>query len=187
MTASTPSETRAPRWLAPVAALRRHRGRLAAAELPAAPVAETSEAAWVAPIGPWRVMFDPGLGCELLEPRRPTPLPGAPAWLPGVVNLRGNLVPVFDLAQCADPPQRTVSPRLLAVGEGEAAAVLAIGGMPFRHDPNTFGPPLADPPAALPPALAGAIRDAWRIDGELWLACDLPALFSELGRQAGRA
>lgn len=174
---------RPPGWRSPVAALARHRERLAGAPLPGVTTVAAPAPRWAVPAGPWHLLFDPGLGCELLEPRPVTPLPGAPPWLPGVVNLRGTLVPVFDPASLAE--RSAAGARLLAVGAGEEAAVLRVAGMPFTQDPAVLGTPLASLPA-LPEPLAAAAERAWQGDDGFWLACDLPALFRALGREAGR-
>lgn len=178
---------RPPARLPPVAALQRHRGRLEGVRLPVEPaVAEAVPATrWAVAVGPWQLLFDPTLGCELLEAQQLAFLPGAPTWLPGVVNLRGALVPVFDPALLAGAGSNAAGVRLLAVGTGEATAVLRVRGMPFRQDPGGLGPP--SPPPELPPVLAGAVARAWsRADG-IWLDCDLPGLFEALGARAGSA
>ena len=43
---------------------------------------------------------------EILQPQRVTPVPRAPAFVEGVVNLRGAIVPVVDLRKrlAAGPP-----------------------------------------------------------------------------------
>lgn len=184
MTSEQPGRLRRPRRLPPVAALLRDRERLAGASPPAAVDAPAPQTRWAVAVGPWYLLFEAALGCELLEPRRPALLPGAPVWLAGVVNLRGTLAPVFDPAALAGGEAGEA--RLLAVGEGEAAAVLRVHGMPFRQDPGELGAPQA-PPAALPPLLAGAVQAAHHSGGRPWLDCDLPALFTVLGREAATA
>lgn len=178
---------RPPTRLPPVAALQRHRERLAGARLPAEPAAEGAVPAtlWAVAVGPWQLLFDPALGCELLEAQQPAFLPGTPAWLPGAVNLRGALVPVFDPALLEGAGGSAAGEGLLAVGTGEATAVLRVRGMPFRQDPDGLGPP--SPLPELPSVLAGAVARAWCAADGIWLDCDLPGLFEALGARAGSA
>ncbi|MGE5466170.1 MAG: chemotaxis protein CheW [Ignavibacteria bacterium] len=60
-------------------------------------------------------------------------LPGTPAWVRGVANLHGNLLPVVDLAGffglAEAGPGR---PMLLVLGHGEAAVATIISGAPQR-------------------------------------------------------
>ena len=48
-------------------------------------------------IGDFRFVHDLNLPVELMELPRCFELPNASVWFSGLVNLRGNLVPVFDL------------------------------------------------------------------------------------------
>ena len=48
---------------------------------------------------------------EIREWEAPTPLPGVPAYIKGVTNLRGNVVPVVDLAERLGWTPSTIHPR----------------------------------------------------------------------------
>lgn len=54
---------------------------------------------------------------EIIRPQKLTPLPKAPAFIEGVINLRGAVIPVVDLRKRFDMQQRdvTASTRLLIV------------------------------------------------------------------------
>ncbi|UXI69143.1 chemotaxis protein CheW [Tahibacter amnicola] len=76
----------------------------------------------------------------LLPAARPTemvrratlcPIPNVPAWFAGVLNLRGTLVPVFDLvAELFGESRRQASPSVLVVGTGETAFAIPIATEP---------------------------------------------------------
>ena len=52
---------------------------------------------------------------EILECAVLTKVPGAPAWVRGVINLRGAVVPVVDLAVTFGMPQTEITPRTCVV------------------------------------------------------------------------
>jgi purine-binding chemotaxis protein CheW len=52
---------------------------------------------------------------EILECAVLTKVPGAPAWVRGVINLRGAVVPVVDLAVKFGMPQTEITPRTCVV------------------------------------------------------------------------
>jgi len=73
---------------------------------------------------------------EVLRYRAPTPLPGAPELIDGVVDLRGALIPVVDLARALGRLRPEARPKRIAVVEirghvlGLAAQdVLAVGAI----------------------------------------------------------
>jgi twitching motility protein PilI len=65
---------------------------------------------------------------ELLAPPALTPVPGTQAWLMGVANVRGNLVPVIDLARFlfGERTQHTERTRLLVVRQGGGSVALVV-------------------------------------------------------------
>jgi twitching motility protein PilI len=65
---------------------------------------------------------------ELLAPPTLTPVPGTQAWLMGVANVRGNLVPVIDLARFlfGERTQHTERTRLLVVRQGGGSVALVV-------------------------------------------------------------
>ncbi|RDJ00220.1 chemotaxis protein CheW [Dyella solisilvae] len=65
---------------------------------------------------------------ELLAVPSLTPVPGTQAWLLGVANVRGNLVPVIDLARFlfGERTQLTERTRLLVVRQGAGSVALMV-------------------------------------------------------------
>ena len=52
---------------------------------------------------------------EIIECGALTRIPGAPVWIRGVINLRGSVVPVIDLAIKFGLPQTAITPRTCVV------------------------------------------------------------------------
>jgi len=68
---------------------------------------------------------------EVAEFDRPTPVPGTPRELLGVRNLRGEVLPVFDLAAVLGIPPEAEPERLVVVDDRGRRAGLATRGV---HD-----------------------------------------------------
>jgi purine-binding chemotaxis protein CheW len=68
---------------------------------------------------------------EILPPQRITPVPGAPAFIEGVVNLRGKIIPVIDVRKrlkSGTPPLR-FRPKLLVCLVGRRRVGLMVDGV----------------------------------------------------------
>lgn len=105
-------------------------------------------------------------------------LPRAPAWFPGMANLHGALVPVFDPAELFGVAHdEGAKPMLLVLGHGDGRAGIVIDGLPVRLR-------LADGDrienAATSQRLAACTDAAWWSDGADWLGLQVGALLEQL-------
>jgi purine-binding chemotaxis protein CheW len=69
---------------------------------------------------------------EVLSPREVTPVPDAPAWIEGVINLRGTLVPVVNVRRRLDgegTPDPRLRPRWLIIFVGHRRFALSVDGV----------------------------------------------------------
>ena len=109
-------------------------------------------------------------GSEVVEARAIAAMPNAPRWLAGVMNLRGNPVPVFDLCAALDLPRNDESQKsmVLVLDKGEQAAGLLIDGMPRVVPP---GKPI-DQPTSLPARLVPFAPQALAAGDGVWLEFD---------------
>lgn len=110
-----------------------------------------------------------GLQAEIWPSPRLAPLPGSHRWLLGLVNLRGTLAPVYELAGSLgwkEPP--VAEQRVLILGESEERVGLVIHGDP---KPLTLHRAPAPPP---PDALARFVGSSFRAEnGELFWELEL--------------
>jgi len=106
-------------------------------------------------------------------------VPNGPPWLLGLINLRSNLVPVFDLATiCALECQQNKQDRwILVLDKGESSAALTIDGQPKALTQLSALNRLP----SLPTALRGAVTGGFTADRDVWLELDHRAFFSTLG------
>ncbi|MGQ0504651.1 MAG: chemotaxis protein CheW [Myxococcaceae bacterium] len=68
---------------------------------------------------------------EILPPQKVTPVPGAPAFVEGVTNLRGKVIPVVDLRKQlgSGPPPPKFRPKLLVCLVGRRRVGLLVDGV----------------------------------------------------------
>ncbi len=135
---------------------------------PAAKVALARERRWRGlRIGNLGLLVAHDSGGELLEEARIYPLPSTPAWCRGLLNLRGQLIPAFDLHERFNltrlrPPQQW----WLVLGKDADAVAVAIDALPQSL--------LVDEaaiirPDAIPTDLRAYVGQAYRVAEELWL------------------
>ena len=120
------------------------------------------------------------IGREVIESLAICPLPVTAAWFSGLVNLRGNLVPVFDLHRLfGEAIDDNDTRRLLVIDKGERAIAIPIDDLPrplHGLEPITQIPPV-------PASLEDHIRSAAVHDQNLWLEIDITSFFESLGER----
>ena len=115
-------------------------------------------------------LIRPGTGSEVVEARGIAAMPNSPRWLAGVMNLRGNPVPVFDLCAALELARNDESQKsmVLVLDKGERAAGLLIDGMPRVVPEGTS----IDLPTSLPARLAPFAPQALATGDAVWLEFD---------------
>lgn len=118
--------------------------------------------------------------CEVLDKIQVNTLPNVHHWVSGILNLRGNLVPVFDLRvvleeAVIDNKKR----RLFAIDRGDKAVALWIDGLPEITDRAALQPLQKLP--VLPELLQHFVIGGYQLNGQVWLDVKLNALFKALG------
>ena len=129
-------------------------------------------------VGALGLLIQPGSGSEVMQMPKIWTLPGAPPWLLGLVNLRGNLVPVYELRQVLSLGQRSaeVKPLVLIFDQGDKAVGVVIEDFPR---PLTALSPLPHMPQ-LPTALSGHVHKGYIKDETIWLEFDHGSFFQAL-------
>jgi twitching motility protein PilI len=133
-------------------------------------------------IGACRFVHDLSLAVELIELPRRYDLPNSSAWFSGLVNLRGNLVPVFDLKSLFGVSGPVgYRQMLLVIGSGERIAALVIDGTP-DHITVDAGSRIADP-QHVPEILQQCMKGAYEYAGEVWYQLNYEGLFESLAKR----
>jgi twitching motility protein PilI len=133
-------------------------------------------------IGTCRLVHDLSLAVELIELPRCYDLPNSSAWFSGLVNLRGNLVPVFDLKSLLGTNGQTGNRQmLLVIGSGEKVAGLVIDGTP-DHITIDVGRRV-EQPGNVPEILREYLQGAYEYAGQIWYQVDYEGLFQSLAQR----
>lgn len=125
--------------------------------------------------------------CEVVRQEQIYEVPNTAAWVLGIINLRGNLVPVFDLMKRLDEfSTRHTDARLLVFDRGELAVAIYIDGLPvgLEIDPQDNSQ-MTTIPQELPAVLRAHVGAAYRVGGNTWMELDHRGLFEELLSDAG--
>lgn len=116
---------------------------------------------------------------EIIEQIHPCSIPNTPKWLTGVINVRGNLIPIFDLRLMLDLDEGQQSERLLILGEGSKAVGLYIDALPVIVERLEE----AESMPHVPELLANHIRGLYMHNKDVWLDLSFDELFKELGER----
>ena len=131
-------------------------------------------------IGELGLLIDPDAGSEVLAVPSVTPLPDAPPAFLGLINLRGNLVPLYELRVLLGmgQAQAGADTKVLVFGQGEQAVGVLIDGYPRALSALS---PLPDLPL-LPDALQAHVLAGYMQDRTVWLEFDHSSFFDEACR-----
>ena len=168
------------RWLAPSAALSRFTPPEGAMIGMRQPV-EARRARFGFRVGELRLLIKPDARSEVMMQTSISSFPNMPEWFVGVMNLRGNLVPVFDVRLFLEAGESDLSKRttVLVFDQGSDMVGMIIDGLPQSV---TLGAVLQSTPP-LPEAIQESVDAAYMIDDMVWLDFDHQKFFAMLGGQ----
>jgi len=139
-------------------------------------------------IGRYGFLSRPGLSGEVVVAPVIYRVPLAPPWLAGVLNQRGNIVPVFELSYLTEGAPHTPSAEpdaadrgervVVVLGKGDEAVGLFADGLPRALAPAAEPPPSLG--SSLPEIVADYMRPAFSRDGVVWMELDYAGLFRSL-------
>lgn len=175
---NTNSQTPGAGLLKPSEALTRFRGTLTTGVARATSTTQTCYGFRVGSIG---LLIELHTASEVFIQVPIQPLPNAAAGFHGLCNLRGNIVPVYDLETLLEIPCDQAARLLLVLGKGETAV-----GVLIRELPGLLPLEQAHPVSQLPPLpewLGEHVLQGYLKDNTLWLAIDQQALFATLAKR----
>ena len=133
-------------------------------------------------IGPLRLMVAPSVLNEVLQEVPVYGLPGSPPWIAGLLNLRGNLVPVFDLHRFFGLTKLIDQGRnLLALDRGAATACVYVDDLPERVTMERQAGNL--PP--MPTGLKEHVGRGFSGNGSIWMEFSHASFFRSLASAQG--
>lgn len=172
-----PDGTEVGEWLPPGAALERFEPP---AGMVLAAAVEEKRVRYGFKISTLGFLIKAGCNSEVLFKPDIWDLPGSSPWLLGLLNLRSNLVPVFDLRQLLDLPPRGVTEAqlVLVFDQGDKAAGLLIDDFPRSLADLSSFPGLPQLAEELQPH----VRGGYVKDDSVWLEFDHESFFEDLVR-----
>ncbi len=131
-------------------------------------------------VGSFGLMIQTNVGSEVIRPEAISSLPGSAPCLLGLLNLRGNLVPVFDLSLVLGVTKSTESRAklVLILDKGENAVGMVIDGFP---QPLQAMRNIAQLPV-LPAVLQEHVSAGYVKDERVWLEFNHESFFEKLTR-----
>ena len=138
-------------------------------------------------LGPIGIFIPSGMVCEVIDMQRIFLLPNAPKELSGLINLRGNLVPVFDLSRLLRVQEENTEGKdkyqdnlyMLIIGSDVKAMAFVIKALPQpipteQHEPEL--PPIAEYARKF-------VINAYSFQHRTWIDLDLEAFLVSLHSQ----
>jgi twitching motility protein PilI len=131
-------------------------------------------------VGDIGLLLPTGMLSEVVENTNIYPLPTTPPCFLGLINLRGSLIPTYNLKTLFEMPDQDVANcNLLVLNTGAAAVGIQIDGLPMTLDVSAS---MQQSPM-LPPVLQGCCLAVYVQDGRVWVEFDFDGLFRAASNQ----
>lgn len=118
---------------------------------------------------------------EIIELESFCPIPNTPMWFMGMINNRGNLLPVFDLKLFMQADVDGPSRWLMVLGTGGRAAGLCIDTLPVTiENPEQVDITGIDTQTGIPAELRPYLTGLYLHDGIMWMDLTYDKLFHDL-------
>jgi len=140
---------------------------------------ETEQARYGFRIGNLGLITDAAKGSEVINEYALCVIPNTPAWFSGMINLRGNMVPVFDLNKYfGNEEKKQDRQRILVIGKGVEAAGVLISGFPqvLRAMEELSELPF------IPEVLRKHVHKVFTQDDNIWMDFNFEDFFMDLGK-----
>lgn len=116
---------------------------------------------------------------EIITPPRICTIPNTPEWFRGMINLRGDLLPVFDLDGLVTGNPAETYHWLLVMGADESMASICIDTLPTSMKlNNTVELPAKD----IPELLSAHVINTYIENNDVWMEPDYESLLTEFSR-----
>ncbi|MDH3315509.1 MAG: chemotaxis protein CheW [Gammaproteobacteria bacterium] len=172
------NDAHTPEWLPPSAALTRFKQGDTVLALGGAQIVE--HVRYAVHVGGIGILIPESTVSEVLDRSEIFSLPNTASWVEGLINLRGNVVPVFSLhALFGTDPVVGARQMLLIIDKGENALGIAIDGLPALAPDSVE----MDQRPPLPEVLNKFTDSAFEHGGQVWLEVDIRGLIKSLSRE----
>lgn len=132
-------------------------------------------------VGDTGFIYPAELAGEVLSNTRISPIPYTADWVLGIINLRGSLIPVYDLNRLFYS-RRTDKPRILVIDQGKRAVAVCIKDYPqfIVKLTNIDNDAANAKESALPEPVKPFVTGCYQGESGTWFELDKHAFFSSL-------
>jgi chemotaxis signal transduction protein len=143
--------------------------------------AEVAQRRYGVRLGDYGLLLPQGAICEIAEDLPDCSLPNTPNWFVGVMNQRGNIVPVFDISAMLEINDGARGSRawVLIVGTRVEAVGLRVPRLPETLHINASDSMTYNP--VTQPLLDRFVSVTFNCNDSLWLEWDMDGFFSAVG------
>jgi len=131
------------------------------------------------------LLFDKTLLCEAAIKANVYPIPNVPSWIYGMINLRGNIIPVFRIDKFLTDGKTTEEENnvVLVIGEGNNTVGLSIHELPIAVEIDEETVKKILPPDDVPEIFSNCVNAAYDIDDKIWLEIDINTVLDNINFQ----
>lgn len=126
-------------------------------------------------IGELNILLRPLEKVEVIESMQTCPVPNTPGWFSGMINLRGELLPVFDIGFLLNK-NPTITKYIMVIRHENHSAGIYIDTLPTGITPEI----LSDSKSELPDILGHCVDNIYKQDDNIWLETNFEKFFQEL-------
>lgn len=128
------------------------------------------------------LLFDKSILCEATINTNVYPIPNVPSWLNGMINLRGNLIPVFKIDKflAVDKTEDKKNKVVFVIGEGASAVGLLINELPVAVEIDEENIESISPPDNTPEIFSDAINNTYEVDEKIWLEINIESVIKNI-------
>ena len=128
------------------------------------------------------LLFEKTLLCEAAIKSKIYPVPNVPSWIYGMINFRGNIIPVFRINEFLTDSKASKAKNnvVLVIGEGNNAVSLSINELPVAVEIDEETINKISPPDDVPEIFSSCINAAYDIDEKIWLEIDINTVLSNI-------
>jgi len=124
-------------------------------------------------------MIGEGVLCEVINDYLIYPMPNCSSWLAGLANVRGNLVPVYDLRQLFGFKSEDKDYKhLLIIDQGADSIGILIEDLPKPLDITDWKPSTHRPSLSM--SISGYINTTYLVDAVAWIDLDHAGFFKSI-------
>ena len=120
--------------------------------------------------------------CEVIRKPVVYPIPNTPGWILGLINLRGILVPVFDIGAQITEKSPKLTDTVLIIDKGERTFATCVESLPVSINLDEDEFISAAIPEDIPDILKGHVNEAYSMNQEIWLDINYDAFIKRLTR-----